>query len=651
VSPFTRRDALRVFAAGTASLTVAVPASASASVAGERQRAFADAAAESGVPEAVLLGASYLKSRWDHHNGAPSTGAGFGPMHLTDLRSAAGSGSHHDQGTEDPRGDTARRPLKPSRPGVAAPVPSLQTIDLAAALTGIAPATLRADPTANIRGGAAVLARYQRELGAGTSDPADWYGAVARYSGATDSTGAAFFADEVFALIATGAVRTTDDGQRVTLTGQPGIAPARRQLSLLGLPGGSPAGVEAPPGLSCEWVPAPYQDLGNGNYGNYDKADRPVSQQVTHIVIHDTECTYDTALGLVQDPTYVSWHYTVRSADGYIAQHVRTKDVGWHAGNWYVNAKSIGIEHEGFGAQAGWYTEAMYRTSAKLVRYLAAKYAIPLDREHIIGHDNVPGTTPASIPTMHWDPAPYWDWAHYFDLLGAPLRPRPSGRDTGLVIIDPAYATNRPGYTGCDTTDTAAACPLHGSSAVHLHTEPRPDSPLLPDPGLHPGGSPSTMDIADVGGRMSAGQRFAVADVQGDWTAVWFLGRKGWFHNPTGSPVAHPTLGEVAVPKPGNDSVPVYGRAYPEAEAYPEGVPAQSLVPLPYTFSAGQRYAAGPVIGSEFYSATTFDPADHVVVRGKTEYVQIQFGHRVAFVKLDDVRLLRSAEPGSAPAS
>lgn len=636
--PFTRRNALRAFAAGTAGVTVTSPAQ--AAVADEaRQRALADAAAEFAVPEPVLLGVSYQKSRWDSHGGAPSTGAGFGPMHLTDVRTVAGAGGHHDQGGEDPRGDTARAALRPTAPAERKPVPALQTVDLAAQLTGATPAALRGDPARNIRGGAAILAQYQREPGIGSTDPADWYGAVARYSGASDSMAAAFFADEVFSTIKTGVSRVTDDGQQVALAAQPGVTPSRGQLRALRLPTGSQGGVEAPPDVSVEWIPAPYEDLGNGNYGNYDKADRPWSQQISHIVIHDTECTYDMALGLVQDPTYVSWHYTIRSVDGHIAQHLRTKDVGWHAGNWYVNAKSIGIEHEGFARQAAWYTEAMYRTSAKLVRHLAAKYRVPLDREHILGHDNVPGTTPASVKTMHWDPAPYWDWAHYFDLLGAPLRPWPLAVNTGLITIAPGYETNRPGYTGCDTTNFTATCPLHGSSAVHLHTEPRPDAPLLPDPGLRPGGSLSTMDISDVGSRMSTGRRFAVAETAGDWIAVWFLGQKGWFHNPRRAPVARPALGLVAVPKSGVDNVGVYGRAYPEAEAYPEGVPAESLVPLPYTFGAGQRYAAGPVVDSEYYWSTTFDPADHLVVRGKTKYVQIQFGHRVAYVKLDDVRL------------
>lgn len=97
----------------------------------------------------------------------------------------------------------------------------------------------------------------------------------------------------------------------------------------------------------------------------------------------------------MQKPDYLAWHYSIRSADGHVDQHVRTKDVGWHAGNWYVNAKSVGIEHEGFLTDPGaWYTEAMYRASARLVRYLAGRYGIPLDRQHILGHDNVPGPTP-----------------------------------------------------------------------------------------------------------------------------------------------------------------------------------------------------------------------------------------------------------------
>ncbi|MET8853016.1 N-acetylmuramoyl-L-alanine amidase [Amycolatopsis sp. NPDC004625] len=614
------RTAALVAAVTLASGLAAAPAQAQTDPASQRQRDFTAAAKEFGVPENILLGVSYLESRWDANAGTPSTSAGYGPMHLTDLRAAGVATSHHDEGTEDPRGDDARPALHPQA-GPAAPPPGLQTVDEAAQLLRTDAGTLRTDPTQNIRGGAALLAKYN------TGN--NWYDAVARYSGSAGDA-ARTFADEVFDTVKAGTARTTDDGQQVTLEATPDLTLPQHSDS-------NPANVECPKRVTCESVPAPYQELPGNDYGNHDLANRPESQKIDHIVIHDTEGYWANVLDLAQDPTYVSWHYTIRSSDGLIAQHVPTKDVAWHAGNWYVNAKSIGIEHEGFAAKGTWYTEAMYRSSAKLVGYLARKYGIPLDRAHIIGHDNVPGTIPSTIAGMHWDPGPYWDWSHYFDLLGAPL----GGfglPGSSLVTIDPDFAKNQPAFTGCDSPGTP--CAPRGSEAVVLHSEPSETSPLLVDIGLHPKGTASTMDVADVGSRVATGQQYAVAEIRGDWTAIWYLGQKGWFHNPRGARVAKPAFGWVVTPKAGLASVPVYGRAYPEPAAYPANVTVQAITPLPYTLSAGQKYSSGGVVGSEYYWATTFDVADHVVVKGKLKYVQIQFGHRIAFVKADDVRFL-----------
>ena len=60
--------------------------------------------------------------------------------------------------------------------------------------------------------------------------------------------------------------------------------------------------VECPHGLGCEWIPAPYEDLGEGDYGNHDLADRPHSQKIRYIVIHDTETDYDTTLAAGPGP-------------------------------------------------------------------------------------------------------------------------------------------------------------------------------------------------------------------------------------------------------------------------------------------------------------------------------------------------------------
>ncbi|NUP77619.1 MAG: N-acetylmuramoyl-L-alanine amidase [Nonomuraea sp.] len=604
-----------------------------------RQQAFKAAAEEFKVPESVLLGVSYLESRWDSHAGQPSSDAGFGPMHLTDAAAYTGS-NHHGEGEEDARGDETR-PLAPTPVAGPTDIPaSLRTMEKAAELTGESHERLRADAAANIRGGAALLADYQKSLGAPLSDnPGEWYGAVAKYSGAEETDAAKFFADEVFTTIQEGAERTTDDGQKVSLPKVPGLEKIEKWLEKLGLRPARRDGVECPASISCEWIPSAYQELPPDDYGHYDLANRPFSQKVDYIIIHDMEGYFLPSIKLNQDPNYgASWHYSVRSSDGHIAQHIKTKDVGWQAGNWYINAKSIGIEHEGFLAEGStWYTEAMYRSSARLVRYLAMRHGVPLDRAHILGHDNVPGTIPSTVRGMHEDPGPFWDWAHYFQLMGAPLH-QFGGPRSGSVMIKPDFATNKPYFYGCDRKNPDADCPPLSAGTVWLRTEPREDAPLIKDIGKHPTGG-SLYSVYDHSARASTGQRFAVAERQGDWTAIWYLGQKAWFHNPASAPTAVPSMGLVVTPKPGLATVPVYGRAYPEQEAYPEGIPYQAVTPLQYTFSAGEKYTLAGPAAAEYYRAVTFDLADHKVVRGNTKYLEIQFGHRVMYVKADDVQV------------
>ncbi|MBT2445403.1 N-acetylmuramoyl-L-alanine amidase [Streptomyces sp. ISL-36] len=614
--------------------------------AGALQQQFAAAAARQGVPQSVLLAVSYLQSRWDAHGGAPSVTGGYGPMHLTDAVTALAEAPHHSHGEEDARGDDSRtsRVVEEQEvaPPTAAQLPArLKTLVRAAELSGIPAEELRTSTAANIEGGAALLAAAQRESGRPLSaDPADWYGAVARYSGADDTATAATFANDVYDVIRGGETRTTDSGQVVTLPPQADIAPATGQVESLGLRTADAGRTECPRTVACEWIPAPYEEFGDGDYGNHDKANRPASQSIDYIVVHDTEATWDVTLKLVQDPTYVSWQYSLRSSDGHIAQHLPLKDVGWHAGNWFVNAKSVGLEHEGFlTAPDSWYTEAMYRTSARLVRHLAQRYDIPLDRQHILGHDNVPGTVTSTIRGMHTDPGPYWDWAHYFQLLGRPFTPS-AGPDAGVVTIRPDYTAHQPVYTGC--VKAGQACAPHGSGAVRLHTEPSAEAPLVKDVGLRPGGQDSTTGVNDTGARASTGQQYAVAERRGDWTAIWYLGQKAWFHNPKARPTAVNARGLVLTPKDGAAEIPVYGRAYPEASAYPAGVPVQAVSPLPYKLLAGQRYVVGDRTPGEYYFAPVFDTTGHTVVRGQEEYYEIQFGHRVAFVKAADVRVSRA---------
>ncbi|MFJ3755247.1 N-acetylmuramoyl-L-alanine amidase [Streptomyces sp. NPDC090080] len=637
------RHLRRAAAAAVASAALVLPLLGAAPPPGETtasaallQRAFVSAAADHHVPQSVLLAVSYLQSRWDNHGGAPSVTGGYGPMHLTDARTAlATTTEHFADGTEDARGDSARPALHPrvTVPADSALPARLKTLVRAADLTGIPAARLRTDPASNVAGGAALLASAQRDLHQPLSaDPADWYGAIARFSGADDAATAAAYANDVFDVLRTGEQRVTDAGQHVALAARPGLRADTAQLKLTGLRTVRTDDTECPSTVSCEWIPAPYAQFGDDDYGNHDLGDRPAAQSIKYIVIHDTEGAWDGTINLVQDPTYVSWNYTIRSTDGLIAQHVKAKDVAWHAGNWYINAKSIGIEHEGFlAAPDAWYTEAMYRSSARLVKYLTAEYGIPLDRQHILGHDNVPGPTTSTIPGMHTDPGPYWDWRHYFDLLDHPFK-RTAGKKGGLVTILPDYAANQPAYTGCVTG--GQPCAAHGSSEVRLYSDHDENSALIKDIGF---GRTPTTDVNDLSSRVSTGQQYAVADTWGGWTAIWYLGQKAWFRNPAKAPTAVPATGLVVTPKAGLTSIPVYGRAYPEAAAYPSGVPAQAVSPLPYTIPAGQEYVIGDVLRGEYYYAVTFDTDTHRVVVGKDLYYEIQYGHRVEFVRAADV--------------
>lgn len=294
------------------------------------QGAFARAAAEHRVPVSVLLGVSYLQSRWDGHQGAASVSAGYGPMHLTDARTAlrTAGGERHAE-TEDARGDTSRPLRVREAPRGAGKVPArLRTLEKAARLTGLPRAELRERAAANIEGGAALLAAGQRKLGLPLSeDPVDWYGAVAAYPHADGEAAAGAFADDVFAVLREGKRRTTDAGERVSLPGAPGLRPRRAQLSELSLRAAAPGGrAECPSGVTCEWLPAPHERYknkkGEADYGNHDRAGRPRSPGIDYIVVHDVEGYWGSATRLVRDREYVSWHYTLRSSDGHIAQHV-----------------------------------------------------------------------------------------------------------------------------------------------------------------------------------------------------------------------------------------------------------------------------------------------------------------------------------------
>ncbi|MBZ9639320.1 N-acetylmuramoyl-L-alanine amidase [Streptomyces sp. PSKA30] len=143
---------------------------------------------------------------------------------------------------------------------------------------------------------------------------------------------------------------------------------------------------------------------------NWRRADRPDDYTIDMVIIHVTQGSFDSAVKVFQDPGHgAASHYIVRK-DGHVTQMIRELDVAYHAGNRDYNERSVGIEHEGFVDRPQDLTDAMYAASARLTAQICRRYAIPVDREHIIGHVEVPGTD-------HTDPGEHWDWDRYMKLV------------------------------------------------------------------------------------------------------------------------------------------------------------------------------------------------------------------------------------------
>ncbi|NGN64005.1 N-acetylmuramoyl-L-alanine amidase [Streptomyces sp. A7024] len=142
---------------------------------------------------------------------------------------------------------------------------------------------------------------------------------------------------------------------------------------------------------------------------NWRRADRPADYGIDRVIIHVTQGGYASTLKVFRDPAHqAATHYVVRAQDGHVEQMVRELDVAYHAGNREYNERSIGIEHEGWVDRADSFTDAMYQSSARLTADICRRYDIPVDRKHIIGHNEVPGAD-------HTDPGPHWDWDRYLE--------------------------------------------------------------------------------------------------------------------------------------------------------------------------------------------------------------------------------------------
>lgn len=336
--------------------------------------AFTEASVETGVPERLLLAVGYVESRW-HSPDATATRAGHGARGTRGLMGVL---------------DRADAPW---------------VTEQAAALDVSRDIAIHDGPT-NVRVAAGVLAELaQQELSEVPSSLPAWRNVLARYGAEDDPVAGHAYADEVLRVASEGISGEAEGGETLVLQGEEGFFADNTAEQALDYPG-------------VHWLPA---REGHFTYGR--------TSPITHIIIHTTQGSYQGTLSWFRspyNPYLTSTHYVIRSWDGDITQMVREWNTGHHIGGW--NPFTIGIEHEGIIEEGyRWYTDNMYRSSAALVRHLCLKYGIPMDRNHIRGHVEVPGAA-------HTDPGIYWDWDYYMALVRDPntLPPGTTGGCEGL---------------------------------------------------------------------------------------------------------------------------------------------------------------------------------------------------------------------------
>ncbi len=291
----------------------------------------------------------------------------------------------------------------------------LDTLALGAKLLATSESTLRSDTDLATRAGALVVA----SLGA-TADLATWRPALEALSG-MDAANARAYATRVLAILRIGGAYAARDGELVRIAPHPGIPETATEV----MPDATP---DYPGALWFTTSCTNKCDVG-----------RPLGNAaVNKIVIHDTEGGWDGSVATLQNDSGKSVHYIVDADGSRVGQFRPETDTTWHAGNYYYNETSIGIEHVGVAADPAGYSAGLYATSVKLVKNIRTRWTVPLDRTHIVGHYQIPNgnlEAESSAPCTdtldscenddkyggadnHRDPGFNWQWCQYMQSLG-----------------------------------------------------------------------------------------------------------------------------------------------------------------------------------------------------------------------------------------
>lgn len=131
------------------------------------------------------------------------------------------------------------------------------------------------------------------------------------------------------------------------------------------------------------------------------------------IVIHITEGSSSSAIKWCHDPkSQVSYHFLIKE-DGSIVELVQPENTAWHAGmvknatwknlkkNINPNLYTLSIALAGNSVEGPNF--AQFCTTALLIKKLCTDYSLPIDENHIIGHNEIRSdkTCPSKFVSTH----------------------------------------------------------------------------------------------------------------------------------------------------------------------------------------------------------------------------------------------------------
>lgn len=380
--PIMRRVAIFTLFSALACASSAAPVSTTSA---SLDDAFTTAASESGVPRDLLVAIARVEG-----------------------------------GLEMPK---TRTPNPESHVPVAGPLElrrgKIDTLALGAKLLGVSEIDIRTDTDLGLRAGALVVADLGKKSGARANDLATWEPALEDLSGYADQRHRAMYAQRVFRALGAGGTFDARGGEKISIVPNARIAQIVVEL-----------GPEHTMGTMPEYPGAEVFVTDCTNKCDTTRGGNAVG----YVVIHDTEGGWDASVATLQNDPGKSVQYIVNT-DGTVGQFVPESYTAWHAGNYFYNQRSVGIEHVGYYNKT--FPDAQYDASAKLVAYLTNKYGVAKDRAHIIGHDQIPdgnvisesappcSDAPSTCETgtsyggasNHRDPGD-WEWCTYMPRFG-----------------------------------------------------------------------------------------------------------------------------------------------------------------------------------------------------------------------------------------